>query len=215
MATASTGSPDTAVVRSRRKRRPHRRDEIIAAATTLFHERGYHATGMDEIGAAAGITGPAIYRHFESKEEILEQIVTDRSSAALEHAREIMEQAPTPLDAFRGLVTVYVDVILENPSLAYVGVFERRTLAGETKTRLERAERQHLEQWVRALIAVRPGLDEAEARVMIQGANGLALMASIYRSRLARPVRSALIIEMIMNALLVDPTSLASSSAGS
>ena len=41
------------------KRRPYRRDEILAAAVKLFHERGYHATGMDDIGAEAGISGPA------------------------------------------------------------------------------------------------------------------------------------------------------------
>jgi AcrR family transcriptional regulator len=48
-----------------------RRDQIIAAATQLFYQRGFYATGIDDIGAAAGITGPGVYRHFAGKDEIL------------------------------------------------------------------------------------------------------------------------------------------------
>jgi AcrR family transcriptional regulator len=194
----------TAEVRPRKKRRPHRRNEIIVAATELFHEKGYHATGMDEIGAAAGITGPAIYRHFRSKEDILERIILDAASDALERAHQIVRSAASPVDALRGLVTLYVDTILENPSLAFVGVFERRTLAGDIRANLERAERLHFEEWVHALTQARPELTDTEARVMVQGANGLGLMAAIYRSGLTRDVLSPLIVDMMMNALLVE-----------
>jgi AcrR family transcriptional regulator len=195
---------EAAATPSPRKRRPHRRDEIIVAATQLFHEKGYHATGMDDIGAAAGITGPAIYRHFRSKEDILERIVLDRASEALERAHEIVATAASPVDALRGLVTLYVDTILENPSLAFVGVFERRTLAGDIRANLERAERLHFEEWVHALSQARPELSDTEARVMVQGANGLGLMAAMYRSGLPADALSPLIVDMMMNALLVE-----------
>ena len=53
-------------------RRPsNRRELILEAAIELFHERGYPATGVDDIGKAVDVSGPAIYRHFSSKEEIL------------------------------------------------------------------------------------------------------------------------------------------------
>ena len=78
------------------KRRPYRRDEILAAAVKLFHERGYHATGMDDIGAEAGISGPAIYRHFKGKEEILEVLLLDAAQTGLEAAREVVRSAPSP-----------------------------------------------------------------------------------------------------------------------
>jgi AcrR family transcriptional regulator len=48
-----------------------RRRAIVAAAAELFAQRGYPAVGMDDIGAAAGVTGPAIYRHFDSKAAVL------------------------------------------------------------------------------------------------------------------------------------------------
>lgn len=50
---------------------PTRRDEILDAAAQLFADQGFASTGMDEIGAAVGITGPSVYKHFPSKIAIL------------------------------------------------------------------------------------------------------------------------------------------------
>ena len=47
-----------------------RRALIIEAAGRLFGERGYEATRLDEIAAAAGVTKPIVYRHFDSKREL-------------------------------------------------------------------------------------------------------------------------------------------------
>jgi AcrR family transcriptional regulator len=188
----------------RKKRRPQRSDEILAAATKLFHEKGYHGTGMDDIGAAAGITGPAIYRHFKSKDDILEQILLNHSNTALERAHELAQEAATPLELLRGLVALYVQALVDNPAVAHVGMLERRTLQGETKASLERSERLHAEEWVSALTRVRPELSDAEARVMVQGSYGLAVLSSIYRSGLTKEAVSSLINEMIMNALLSE-----------
>ena len=150
------------------KRRPYRRDEILAAAVKLFHERGYHATGMDDIGAEAGISGPAIYRHFKGKEEILEVLLLDAAQTGLEAAREVVRSAPSPRLALERLVRHYVDTIATNPALAFVGVYERRTLSADTRARMDRLERLHLEEWLHALLQMRPQLHDAEARVMIR-----------------------------------------------
>ena len=188
----------------RKKRRPHRRDEILGAAVRLFHEKGYHSTGMDDIGAAAGITGPAIYRHFKSKEDLLETLMSERSHAALERAGEIVAEAEAPADALNGLVRLYVETLLDNPALAFVGLYERRTLRGETRAAIERVERLHAETWVAALRQVRPELSEAEARVMVSAANGLAVMAATFKSGLEREVLLPLIVDMMTTALMVD-----------
>src|ERR1700750_804098 len=52
-------------------RRRSRRDEILEIAVGLFAARGYHGVSMDDIGAAAGVTGPALYHHFAGKEAML------------------------------------------------------------------------------------------------------------------------------------------------
>ena len=110
--------PDAVIIdapQRRAKRRPYRRDEILAAAVKLFHERGYHGTGMDDIGAEAGISGPAIYRHFKGKEEILEILLLDAARSALDEAREVVAAAPSPRKALESLVDLYIGVIAANP----------------------------------------------------------------------------------------------------
>src|SRR5258708_11502653 len=52
-------------------RRRSRRAEILEIAVGLFAARGYHGVSMDDIGAAAGVTGPALYHHFAGKEAML------------------------------------------------------------------------------------------------------------------------------------------------
>jgi AcrR family transcriptional regulator len=55
-----------------RKRIPaaERRETVLRAAGTLFAERGYAGTRLDDVAAAAGVTKPIVYRHFESKQAL-------------------------------------------------------------------------------------------------------------------------------------------------
>src|SRR6476659_8293693 len=62
--------------------RPSRREQILQAAAQLFAERGSRAVGVDDVGAAVGVTGPAIYRHFASKDAMLAEMLL-RSSERL------------------------------------------------------------------------------------------------------------------------------------
>src|SRR5215217_5417826 len=62
---------ETIAANGRTGRRMSRRDEILAIAVHLFATRGYHGVSMDDIGTAAGVTGPALYHHFAGKEAML------------------------------------------------------------------------------------------------------------------------------------------------
>jgi AcrR family transcriptional regulator len=185
------------------KRRPHRRYEILAAATKLFHERGYHATGMDDIGAELGISGPAIYRHFKGKEQILEILLLDAASKGYETAQEVVRVPPTPREALERLVRHYVETISTNPELAFVGMYERRTLSDETRARMERLERQHRDVWLKALLDVRSDLADAEARVMVRATHGMAVAALVRRSDMARQAQVDLVVDIAMSMLFV------------
>ena len=59
-----------------------RRELLLEAAAELFAARGFHAVGIDDIGAAAGITGPGVYRHFAGKQALLE-VLCDRAMTRL------------------------------------------------------------------------------------------------------------------------------------
>ena len=61
----------------RTPRRQDRREQILATAAELFAHRGFHGVSIDELGAAVGVSGPALYRYFASREELMAALVTD------------------------------------------------------------------------------------------------------------------------------------------
>src|SRR5215831_9652204 len=64
-----------------------RRELLLRATADLVAERGFHAVGIADIGAAAGVTGSAIYRHFGSKEEMLVALYDRTLDELLDGAR--------------------------------------------------------------------------------------------------------------------------------
>jgi AcrR family transcriptional regulator len=168
----------------------------------LFHERGYHATGMDEIGSAAGITGPGIYRHFRNKEEILETLMRDRGEAVVAEVDRIAGSGMAPADALDALAQSYVDGIVDQPSLAVVAMFERGTLSADTRAWIDRMERHNVEQWVAIVRRVRTELTEAEARVVVHAALTLGVAVCNYNSGLEPERLAGLLKPMVLTAVL-------------
>jgi AcrR family transcriptional regulator len=185
-----------------RKRRPQRRDQILAAALELFHQRGYHATGMDEIGAAAGITGPGVYRHFRNKEEILETLVRERGEQVLAAIEAVTASDLPPEAMLDELARSYVAGIVADPSLTVVAMYERRTLSDETRTWLDRMERRNVDVWVDVVRRARPELEEAEARVVVHAALSLGVAVCSYRTTLSDDELVALLHPMVVTAVL-------------
>src|SRR6185312_7149866 len=95
-------SADTQTRRSRLK--SDRRSQLLAAAERLIAENGYLAVRLEDIGAAAGVTGPAIYRHFPNKEALLVELLVGISTRLLAGATAVAGDAPTPEKALDGLI---------------------------------------------------------------------------------------------------------------
>jgi AcrR family transcriptional regulator len=188
---------------ARTMQRPHRREQILQAAIALFHDRGYHATGMDDIGEAAGITGPAVYRHFRSKEDILETAVRERGTATLADVHQIVAGASTPREALETLARRYTETLLADPALAVVAMYERRELDAGIRAEIDRMERRYIAEWLSALTALRPALDDVEARVLLNAALGLGLSICNYKSGLDDELLGAWVTSMIVT-LLTD-----------
>ncbi len=189
----------------RKKRRPQRRDQILDAALGLFHERGYHATGMDEIGAASGITGPGIYRHFRSKEDILETLVRERGEQTMAEIAEVTASDLPPGEMVDALARSYTRSIVADPSLAVVAMYERRTLSRDTRAWLDRMERRNADVWVEVVRQARPELSEAEARVVVHGALSLGVAVCNYDSGLDDDTLAGIVHPMLVSALLGAP----------
>src|SRR3954470_16217775 len=100
---------------------PSRREQILRAAAQLFAERGSRSVGVDDVGAAVGVTGPAIYRHFASKDAMLAEMLLRISEHLLEGGRERVAGAgDDPLAQLRALIGFHVDFALDNPALITV-----------------------------------------------------------------------------------------------
>src|SRR5436190_4499037 len=101
-----------------RVRRRTRRDEILEIAVGLFATRGYHGVSMDDIGSAAGVTGPALYHHFAGKEAMLVAALIPVSESLLHGGRERVSQHPAdPHAALTSLIDFHVEFALANPAV--------------------------------------------------------------------------------------------------
>ena len=94
-----------------------RRDQILTAATDLFRVHGFRGIGVNEIGAAAGVTGPAVYRHFANKHALLVTILDEVTTRLLDAANEIVAEAPDAVDALARLVDYHVGFAIEERSI--------------------------------------------------------------------------------------------------
>lgn len=135
-----------------RPSREARRDVILAAALDLASRRGFRQAGMDEIGAAAGYTGPALYRYFRSKSDLLVALherLIDMQLVVTEDVRVLVEQDPTAALAL--LVRSHAASVLENLDLYRLYLHERSELPHEDARRLQRKLDPYLEIWRAAI----------------------------------------------------------------
>ena len=79
------------------ERREATRDAIVAAATSLFGDKGFAATPMDEIATAAGVAKGAVYHHFPSKEAVFEAVLRLTSDALALDINAKVRDAPDAL----------------------------------------------------------------------------------------------------------------------
>lgn len=140
-----------------------RREAIVDAATVLFARQGFHPTGIDEIGEEAGITGPGIYRHFSSKEDLLIAAL-DR---IWEFLRGAFEQASSlePVEAFELLANTHARLALEHPAAVIVLLRELRHAPEGYRRAAARNEARYLDVWAEVIRGLRPA-NEDDARVV-------------------------------------------------
>src|SRR6202046_4517303 len=99
--------PPSPTPRSRRK--SDRRLQLLAAAERLFAERGFSAVRLEDIGAAAGVSGPAIYPHFPNKESLLVELLVGISTRLLDGARAVRSRQTAAAAALDGLIDFHLD----------------------------------------------------------------------------------------------------------
>ncbi|WP_199432427.1 SACE_7040 family transcriptional regulator [Qaidamihabitans albus] len=150
-----------------------RRGQILIAAAELFAQHGFHGVGIDDIGAAVGISGPALYRHFRSKDAMLGEMLTSISEYLLAGGESHAEHDGGPDEVLAALVRFHVDFALTHPALITVQERSFANLADTDRRQVRALQRRYVEVWVRAIRAAVPGLDQAHARSAAHAVFGL------------------------------------------
>ncbi len=150
-----------------------RRAQILAVAAQLFAQRGFHGVSIADLGAAVGVSGPALYRHFPGKEALLAELLVGISEHLLTEGREIVAGTPDPHQALAALVAFQADFAAREPELIMVQDRDLASLPAPARRRVRRLQRTYVEIWVDTLQRVHPGLSAESARVAAHGAFGL------------------------------------------
>jgi len=155
----------------RRRRSGHlepvcKREILLTHAVKLFERNGFEATSLNDIGTAAGVTGPNLYSYFESKADLLETALTRGVSALWLLINRVLRDNDEPADALRDLVRGYLQLALERTILTSTLLSGQQNVDDDARAR----QREYIAEWVALLRASRPGLDETSARVSVHTA---------------------------------------------
>jgi AcrR family transcriptional regulator len=150
-----------------------RREQILTAAAELFAQHGFHGVGIDDIGAAVGISGPALYRHFRSKDAMLGEMLSSISHFLFDGGTARAEATADPERVLAELVDFHVNFALSQPSLITVQERNLANLTDEDRKQVRALQRRYVEVWVRAIRDAVPGVSEREARSAAHAVFGL------------------------------------------
>lgn len=179
------------IVVSREQAKAERRSALLAAAAQLFAERGFERVSLDDLGAAVGVSGPAVYRHFAGKQAVLAALLVDASAGLLDGARAVLAERDAGANAdgefprdgeasirdarasLRALVAFHVAFAVENPDVIRVQSADLESLADADRRTVRGLQRQYVELWVDVLEALHPNDARPLLRTRAHAAFGL------------------------------------------
>src|ERR1700728_5474014 len=101
-----------AAVDSRHEPRLEPRQEILRTAARLFQQQGYDATSMNDVAAALKLSKGGLYHHFQSKDEILYEIMNHAMEITQERVLNPVRSIADPEERLRALIRLHIEVVL-------------------------------------------------------------------------------------------------------
>ncbi|MDT0118212.1 TetR family transcriptional regulator [Microbacterium sp. PRF11] len=194
---AGGAAPPSTPGTARDRAKADRRASLLAAAARLFAERGFDGVTLGDIGEAAGVSGPAVYRHVSSKQALLGAILVDVSERLLAGGRAVAAQsaagvpgdapprdlpggerfvirAPASSAALRPLVDFHVAFALAEADVIRVQDRDLDRLSPDDRRTVRELQNSYVAVWTAALAAVDPDAETpAERRVRALACFGL------------------------------------------
>lgn len=184
-----------------------RRQSLLRAAARLFAERGFTSVRLEDLGAACGISGPGVYRHFPGKNAVLGELLLQVSDDLLTGARRVAARDEPATGILTALVRFQADFAVAHRDVIAVQDREIRHLQPADRAEVVRLQRAYIGLWADQLLRVHPGEDQATAVFRAQAAFGLlnSTPHSVRRSPDEQAGCGALLEQMAVSALLAGP----------
>ena len=125
-----------------------RQSALLREAARLFADRGFSGVSLEELGAAVGISGPAVYRHFAGKQALLGAILVRVSEGLRDGGLEVVEAGGDARERLAGLVRFHVDFALGQSDVIRVQDRELANLVEDDRRAVRRLQREYVETWV-------------------------------------------------------------------
>ncbi len=174
---------------------------MLALSAELFAERGFAGVTVDDIGAAAGVSGPALYHHFPSKEALLGEMLVGISERLLGQARATVDAAADAADALDRLIADHVEFAVDNRALITVHFRDLVHASEAERAKVRRLQGRYVEVWVDVLARDRvEPVDRRMLRAAVHAVLGL-LNSTPFSSRMGRDEMAVLLSTMAHRAL--------------
>ncbi|RKQ36753.1 TetR/AcrR family transcriptional regulator [Kocuria tytonis] len=176
---APSGTPHA---RARRMSRDQRREQLLDTALRVFSDGGYHATSMDEIAAAAGVSKPVLYQHFPGKRELFLALVQYTLTDLSQRLEDSLSAADTHRDRVQNVIVTHFDFVYTQPQ-AYRLVFNADLMSfPEVAAQLDEFY-QGVANAVAARLGPHTGVPHPQAMLLSRGLVHMVQTSVVYWTR--------------------------------
>ncbi|CAN5216260.1 helix-turn-helix domain-containing protein [Frigoribacterium sp. UYMn621] len=167
--TVETDSRET----PRARAKADRRTALLDSAARLFAERGFDRVSMEDLGSAAGVSGPAVYRHFPGKQSVLAALLIDVSQGLFDGGTTVIDGGSDATATLHELIAFHVAFALANADVIRVQDRDLESLAPADQHQVRALQRNYVELWVGVLARLDPETPAAALRVKAHATFGL------------------------------------------
>jgi AcrR family transcriptional regulator len=150
-----------------------RREQIIEIAAELFATKGFHGVSVGELGKACGMSGPALYKHFDSKDAVLAEMLVNISERLLAEGQIRVARSSSAAGALEALIEWHVDFAVRHRALIVVQDRDWQSLSPSDRETVRTLQRAYVDVWATQLRRLHRGLRTDRARAMAHAAFGL------------------------------------------
>ncbi|EMQ99210.1 TetR/AcrR family transcriptional regulator [Paeniglutamicibacter gangotriensis] len=175
----------------RERAKAQRREHLLAEATRLFAIHGYAGVSLEDLGAACGISGPAVYRHFSGKPAMLIALLVGVSQDLLDGGQKVVSAGGTAEEILKQLIAFHTDFALAKPDIIQVQDRNLETLPTTELALVRQLQRDYIGLWTDQLRQVHPQETAAVTRFRAHAAFGL-LNSTAHSAHSARTSKAGL-----------------------